>query len=61
MREVLTVLYSGISRLMGFVTNDEQVNLVEAMEKRNKTFNVDHAVKAEARKGIEVPQIHHRN
>jgi hypothetical protein len=42
---------------MGSVINDEQVDLDQAMAKRNKAFGVHHAQKAEARKHIEVPAI----
>lgn len=45
---------------MGSVIRPEQVDLDGAMAKRNKTFGVDHTKKAEARKGIEVPEIHER-
>ena len=45
---------------MGFATHSSQVNLDEAMAERNKTFNVDHNKKAEARKVIDVPVIDSR-
>lgn len=48
---------SGHPHLMGSVIQADQVDLDQAMAKRNKAFNVDHAKKAEARKHIEVPVI----
>jgi hypothetical protein len=41
---------------MGSVISAEQVDLDQAMAKRNKAFGVHHAQKAEARKHIEVPE-----
>jgi hypothetical protein len=45
---------------MGSVIRAEQVDLDQAMAKRNKAFGVHHAQKAEARKHIEVPEISNR-
>jgi hypothetical protein len=42
---------------MGSVISTDQVDLDQAMAKRNKAFGVHHAQKAEARKHIEVPEI----
>ncbi|KAF2147593.1 uncharacterized protein K452DRAFT_331213 [Aplosporella prunicola CBS 121167] len=47
----------GYPHLMGSATHPSQVDLDEAMAERNKTFNVDHNKKAEARKVIDVPVI----
>jgi hypothetical protein len=47
----------GHPHLMGSVIHAEQVDLDQAMSKRNKTFGVHHAKKAAARKEIEVPEI----
>lgn len=42
---------------MGSVIRSDQVDLDQVMAKRNDTFGVHHANKAEARKEIEVPKI----
>jgi len=43
---------------MGSVTRDGQVNLDQAMARRNESFNVHHAHKALARAEIAIPQTH---
>ena len=45
---------------MGSAIHADQVDLDQAMAKRNKTFTVHHAKKADARKEIEVPAISER-
>lgn len=45
---------------MGSVTHDHQVDLDEAMKKRNETFGVHHGPKSEARKLIQEPETHSR-
>ena len=50
----------GYPKLMGSVVSSEQVDLDEAMAKRNETFAVHHAEKAEVRRHIEVPKISER-
>ncbi|TKA22047.1 hypothetical protein B0A50_08429 [Salinomyces thailandicus] len=44
--------------LMGSATRSEQIDLDEAMAKRNATFGVHHDLKAEARKDLQPHQIH---
>ena len=44
--------------LMGAATSEEQLDLNEALAKRNATFNVHHEQKAEARKGLQPHQTH---
>jgi Protein of unknown function (DUF1264) len=50
----------GRPHLMGSATHAGQVDLDQAMAKRNQTFGVHHSKKAEARKHIEVPAISER-
>jgi hypothetical protein len=45
----------GYPHLMGSVTRADQVDLDEAMAKRNGLFGVHHAHKADARKSIKEP------
>jgi hypothetical protein len=45
---------------MGSATSSEQIDLDVVMSKRNQTFGVHHLTKAEARKGINPPEIHPR-
>ncbi|TKA51251.1 hypothetical protein B0A55_13255 [Friedmanniomyces simplex] len=44
--------------LMGSAINADQLDLSEAMAKRNALFGVDHENKAKARKGLQSHQIH---
>jgi hypothetical protein len=44
--------------LMGSATEPGQLDLDEAMKKRNEKFHVHHKHKAEARKGIKMPGPH---
>lgn len=48
----------GLPQLMGSVTSDDQVDLDEAMAKRNDSFGVHHAPKAKARRNIDDPELH---
>jgi len=47
----------GVPKLMGSLTEFEQLNIDEALADRNKRFGVDHRHKREVRKGIEGPGI----
>jgi hypothetical protein len=47
----------GLPRLMGSLTQDEQLDLDSALADRNKRFGVDHKRKAELRKHIEQPGV----
>ena len=49
--------HTGYPKLMGSLTNANQLNLDEALADRNKKFNVDHKVKAELRKEIVTPGV----
>lgn len=48
----------GHPHLMGSATSGSQINLDEAMTKRNATFGVNHNDKADARKHLQPHQIH---
>jgi len=47
----------GWPRLMGSLTEFEQLDIDEALKDRNARFNVDPAKKREVRRGIETPGI----
>ncbi|KAI5308385.1 hypothetical protein KEM55_005863 [Ascosphaera atra] len=47
----------GHPRLMGALTEHEQLDLDKALSDRNARFNVDHHRKAEQREDIEEPEI----
>lgn len=50
----------GTPFLMGSATHPDQIDLDKVMKKRNETFGVHHAQKAEARKEIPHADIPHR-
>ena len=50
----------GQPRLMGSATSSEQIDLDQALKRRNDLFGVHHRDKAEQRKDIEPPEIHPR-
>ena len=48
----------GLPKLMGSLTEYEQLDIDEALKNRNERFQVDHRAKKEVRKGIEGPGVH---
>ena len=54
---VIAKYLTGYPKLMGSLTNSNQLDLDHALADRNKRFNVDHKEKAELRKEIVVPGL----